>query len=80
MNTNTGETKMTNKYHENDYINFHVDYFLTNKEFVSKYLNADMFKNDRIINALQAVFGLSKSNAKIVADIVFKEFYYGSGQ
>ena len=68
---------MTKQYHENAYINFHVDYFLNHKEFVSKYLNADMFQNDRIVNALQAVFGLSKSNAKIVADIVFKEFYYG---
>jgi len=66
---------MTNKYHENDYINFQVDYFLKNEEFVSKYLNADMLHNDRIVNALQSVFGLSKSNAEIVAKIVINKFY-----
>ena len=66
---------MTNKHHENDYINFQVDYFLKNEEFVSKYLNADMLHNDRIVNALQSVFGLSKSNSEIVAEIVINKFY-----
>lgn len=67
---------MTKKYHSNKKINLVINTFLNNEEYITKFLNADMLINDRFINAIQSVFALSKSDAEIVSDIVFTEFYY----
>ena len=67
---------MTKKYHSNKKINLIINTFLNNEEYITKFLNGDMFVNDRWINGIQSVFNLSKSDAEIVADIVFTEFYY----
>ena len=77
MNTNTGVQKMTKQYHKDANVNLAINSILINKELTSQFLNADMFVKDRWINGIQSVFNLSKSDAKIVADITFKEFYYG---
>ena len=68
---------MTKQYHTDANINFAINSILINRELSSKFLNSDMFVNDKWINGIKSVFNLSKSDAKIVADIVFKEFYYG---
>lgn len=67
---------MTKKYHSNKKINLIINTFLNNEEYITKFLNGDMFVNDRWINGIQSVFNLSRSDAEIVADIVFTEFYY----
>ena len=75
LNTNQGDATMLKQYHEDANVNFAIKSILTNKQFTFKFLNSDMFVNDRIVNAIMSVFGLSKSNAKIVTNIVVKEFY-----